>query len=146
MKRHAIVILLLAAWSAGCREKAAVSPPMRYAAAVVHVDAGSGSARSPVSRNYGVNPNGERTGYGQRFSIEDRIEVKYDFIGRGEYAVADTNPREWGDGDVYLFSIMIGPETVVKPVVFQGERLSIYERDEFRVTMEPANQQVHRTP
>ena len=145
MKLYAYTILVLIAWSAGCRKETVVTPPMRYDTAVVHVVAGQRSATSPVSGNYGVNPNGEVTGYGARLEIQDQIEVKHDFIGRGECPVSGTDSREWVEGDVYLFSILIGPETIVEPVVFRGKTLTVYERDEIKVTMEPANQQVHRT-
>ena len=139
MRPLTIMSVVLVACATGCRKEPTISPPMRYDTAVVRVAAGQGSATSPVSRNYGVNPDGEITGYGARLSIEDRIEIKYAFIGRGECAIADTSPREWADGDVYLFSILIGPETIVEPVIFRGQTVTIYERAEFKVTIESAN-------
>lgn len=146
MKLLPLMILGLTVCLSGCRKGAANSPPMRYDTAVVRVGAGNSSATSPVSRTYGVSPNGERTGYGARLSIEDRIEVKYDFIGRGEYAIADTNPREWAEGDVYLFTILSGPETSVVPVVFGGQAVKVYESDEFTVTINPANNGMQADP
>lgn len=144
MKIHTYAILVLVACSAGCRKETVVIPPMRYDTAVVHI-VGHGSSRSPVSKNYGVNPDGTVTGYGSRIQINDLIEVKYDFIGRCEYPVTGRNPHEWGEGDVYLFSILIGTETIIEPVVFRGENLEVYKGHEFEITIKPANQNVDPT-
>ena len=145
MKPFLFMILVLTLYSSGCQEKTVDAPPMRYSGAVVQVDAGDSSFSSPVSESYGVSPNGERTGYGARHAIEDRIDVKYEYIGRGECAIADTSPREWTDGDVYLFTIMRGPETSVVPIVFTGDTVKVYENDEFTVTINPANNDIKRT-
>lgn len=137
MKRLFLICLLLMIIFSGCRKEVTITPPMRYDTAVVHVAAVAvkSEATAPVSKNYGLSANGERTGYGASLTIEDRIEVKYDFIGRGEYVIADTKPQEWTDGDVYIFNIIIGTETTVVPIIFKGQSVKVYESDDFTVTI-----------
>ena len=119
---------------------------MRYDTAVVHITGGNSTATSPVSGNYGMSPSGQRTGYGAMLAVEDRIQVKYEFIGRGEYAIANTDPREWAEGDVYLFTVLMGSEASVVPVVFGGETVQVFKGGEFTVTIKSANSGLQSNP
>ena len=140
MYRFVMIILagFLALGPVSCGEAGTTSPPMRFTDAVVIATSGGETSESPVAGNYVISPDGERSQYGGSTSLQQgAVDVSYAFVGRGDHWVPDTDPRETVQGDVYLFNIETDDATVTLPVLYTGERNTIYTEDGLEIIMKP---------
>jgi hypothetical protein len=115
------------------------APPMRHTPATVIATYGPDRATSPVSGNYQVSPEGERSNYGGGMELgQGNLQVRYQFAGQVDYAIANTVPQQFKTADVYLFTVVgEGGKAINKPVVYLGEPLTIIDQEGLTVTLEP---------
>jgi hypothetical protein len=100
-------------------------PPMRFPAAVVTARSGLDTASAPVAENYAVSPAGQPTSYSGGLSLQQgAICVCYTYVGRAEYALPKSDPQQWSEADIYVFTISTSDGNVVnRPVMYIGEKL-----------------------
>ena len=129
--------------SIGCQENAASntpSRPMRHTSVVVQLKLPGGEGIwTQISGRHRVSQTGAGLDYGGQLNLADGIRIDCDYIGRGDYPIAGTNPPKWPDGDLYLVTIIDDDMTEVIPVLFKGQTVPVYQSEEYEITIRLAN-------
>ncbi len=125
----------------GCRENTVSntpSKPMRHTSVVVHLKLAGGEAMwTEIAGRHRISQTSGGLEYGGQLNLANGIRIDCDYIGRGDYPVAGTNPSKWADVDLYLVTIINDQMTETVPVLFNGQTVPVNQNDEYEVTIRP---------